>query len=85
MTLWICDRCGKQIDRFVRVAKYDIGRSDKEYGFGRDRARRKYADDPRAMYRENLNFCESCEEVITKLLDKELSEFPEKVTLSTEL
>lgn len=85
MTLFICDRCGKQIDRFVHVSKYDIRRDGKEYGFGKDRARRKYADDPQAMYRENLHFCEPCEEAIAKLLDIELSNFPKEVTLSTEL
>lgn len=85
MILQVCDRCGKQVDRFARLIKYSIERSGKEYGFDSDRDDRQRCDDPRCMYRRGINLCQDCQRVIDDLLDKEFSAFPKSVTLSTEL
>lgn len=84
MTLYVCDRCGKQVDRFARLTKYDIEKSNQEYGFTSDRNERKHYNDPMCMYRGKLNLCQDCQRVIDDLLDKELSAFPKSVLLSTE-
>lgn len=85
MILWVCDRCGKQIDRFCRNNKYEITRAGAEdYGYSHDREYRKSIHDPKACYTERLSFCEECEAKLTDILDKELSGFPKAVTLNTE-
>lgn len=85
MILWICDRCGKQIDRFVRNDRYEITRAGAEdYGYGNDREYRKSMRDPKACYTERLSFCEECGAKINAILDEELSGFPKKATLNTE-
>lgn len=85
MILCVCDRCGKQVDRFARFTKYKIERSAREYGFDSDRSERQRCNEPSCMYRGNLNLCQDCQRVIDDLLDKEFSAFPKSVTLSTEL
>lgn len=66
MDIWVCDCCGKQIDRFVKSNKYDIRKSC------RDRS-------DRAFYLRSLEFCDRCYLDIEALLDKKLGNIPEKV------
>jgi hypothetical protein len=73
MRLQICDRCGKQIDRYVsanppRNAIYEIQRSE---------------EDSRAAWTRTLDLCEPCAKQLSDIIDKELH-VPNKVTLSTD-
>lgn len=66
MNIWVCDCCGKQIDRFVKSTKYDIRKSC------RDRT-------DRAFYLRSLSFCDRCYMDIETMLDKKLGKLPERV------
>lgn len=66
MTVWVCDCCGKQIDRFVKSNKYDIRKSC------RDRS-------DMAFYLRSLEFCDRCYLEIENMLNKKLGKIPEKV------
>lgn len=73
MRLRICDRCGKQIDRYVlsnppRNAIYEIQRSE---------------EDGRAAWTRSLDLCEDCAKDLSDLIDRELK-VPKEVTLSTD-
>ena len=84
MLLRICDRCGKQIDRFVgRPEKYKYERDGEEYGRGPDRNERIKYGEPRAYFREHLDLCDDCRQILDNFMDTELSKFPSEVTLST--
>jgi hypothetical protein len=73
MRLQICDRCGKQIDRYVlynppRNAIYEIQRSE---------------EDGRASWTRSLDLCDDCAKHLSDMIDKELH-VPSEVTLSTD-
>ena len=71
MTLYVCDRCCKQINRFVPnwECKYDIRRS---------------AHGEKASWLRSLYLCEDCQKHIDDLLDKDFAlVFKEKVTIDT--
>lgn len=69
MNIWVCDRCGKQIDRFVKEVKYDMRKK------GEDRT-------GKSAYLRNLQFCDECNEKLEKLADEFLSPLPEKVEVT---
>ena len=73
MRLRICDRCGKQIDRYVlsnppKNAIYEIQRSE---------------EDDRASWTRSLDLCDNCAKELSDLIDKEIK-VPKEVTLSTD-
>lgn len=72
MRLQICDRCGKQIDRYVlanlpRNSLYEIHRSE---------------EDDKAAWSRPLNFCDDCASYLSDLIEREIN-IPDTVTLST--
>ena len=81
MTVWLCDRCGKQIHHnSFSVGKYEISKSciekpePNEYGY--------YYDAPRTYVRK-LKFCSDCSMQIEKLIDDELNlNFPSSVAVT---
>ena len=68
MTLRICDRCGKQIDRFVNknMPKYTL-----------------YENAGKVMWQRPLKFCDDCEKIMSNLIEANLH-VPVEVTLSTD-
>ena len=76
MNLYICDRCGKQIDRFVNkdMPKYTLHN-------GIDI--RVSEDAGKAMWQRPLTFCNDCEKIMSNLIEANLH-VPTKVTLSTD-
>ena len=69
MDIWVCDCCGKQIDRFVSSHKYEIRKTC------RDR-------EDRAFYLRPLKFCTSCQHSIEEMLERRLRDMPERVEVS---
>lgn len=76
MNLYICDRCGKQIDRFVNkdMPKYTLHN-------GIDI--RVSEDAEKAMWQRPLTFCNECEKIMSDLIEQNLH-VPAEVTLSTD-
>lgn len=76
MNLYICDRCGKQIDRFVNedIPKYTLHN-------GIDIRVSENAD--KAMWQRPLFFCKECEKHMSDLIEQNLY-VPAEVTLSTD-
>ena len=76
MILQICDRCGKQVDRFVNkdIPKYTLHN-------GIDICVEE--DAGKAMWQRRLNFCDECEKIMSDLIEQNLH-VPENVTLSTD-
>ena len=76
MTLYICDRCGKQVDRFVNedMPKYTLHN-------GIDI--RVSEDVGKAMWQRPLNFCDECEKFMSDLIEQNLH-VPTVVILSTD-
>ncbi len=77
MILRICDRCGKQVDRFVHknTPKYTLHN-------GIDICVSEHAED-KAYWQRPLNLCEECERFMSDLIEANLH-VPETVTLSTD-
>jgi len=75
MVLYICDRCGKQIDRFVNkdISKYTLRN-------GIDICVSEVAG--KAIWQRLLKFCDECEKVMSDLIEQNLH-VPAEVTLST--
>ena len=72
MTLWFCDRCGKQVPKdSYGAGKYDIQKSFceetvDEYGFSTElRQGKRY-----------LKFCGNCAAELEKFLDDEFAQVP---------
>lgn len=59
MTLHVCDRCKKQISRFVHVDKYQI---------------RMCVDEENWAGETTLSFCQSCQELLNYNLDHFLND-----------
>ena len=75
MLLRICDRCGKQIQRFVnQVPTYSLHN-------GIDI--RVSEDAEQARWQRPLNFCEECEKYMSDLIEQNLH-VPDSVTLLTD-
>ena len=70
MLLEICDRCGKQVDRFVNPnpATYQIYMSH---------------DGERASWVRPMKFCPECEGYLSAMIERELKHKPKTVTLDT--
>ena len=74
MTLWFCDRCGKQVTRDSNGAgKYDIQKSCIETNPYNN------VDYPR-QFKRSMKFCDQCAIEIEKFLDDEFSGIPSAVT-----
>ncbi len=69
MVIWVCDCCGKQMDRFVESYKYTIDKRSKDRN-------------GRASYSRPLDLCDSCRKNIESYLDKKLKNLPEKIEAS---
>lgn len=76
MLLRICDRCGKQIDRFV-------SHSVPEYSLQTGINVLASEDAGKAMWQRPLNFCDECEQFMSNLIMENLH-VPERVTLETD-
>ena len=76
MLLRICDRCGKQVDRFVNedMPKYTLHN-------GIDICVSE--DAGKAMWQRPLNFCDECEKFMSDLIERNLY-VPNVVALSTD-
>lgn len=70
MLLSICDRCGKQIDRFVNPNPPPFQISIRHHG-------------ERACWTRPMNFCRECEEYLSDKIERELRSKPKSVTLNT--
>lgn len=72
MTVWLCDKCGKQVTRDSGGAgKYEIQKSCIEHSaapFGEVR-----------FYKRGMKFCDTCAMEVEATLDKLFSEMPESV------
>ena len=62
-----CDRCGKQIDRFVPLGKYSIQR------YVRSTA-------SKACWTQNIKLCERCRDEVDYVLDELFKDCPDRVT-----
>ena len=76
MNLYICDRCGKQVDRFVNkdMPKYTLHSGIDIH---------VTEDTEKAIWRRPLKFCNECERIMSNLIEANLH-VPAKVTLSTD-
>ena len=73
MTVWFCDRCGKQVQKDSNGAgKYDISMHclEKDEYFS-----------PRPYVR-GLKLCPDCAQHMEMLIDQELSKMPNEVTVT---
>ena len=75
MTVWFCDRCGKQVKReSFRAGKYSIEKTfydeTKENGFAMEAKR----------VRRYMKFCDQCAIELEKFLDDEFRNIPAVVT-----
>ena len=68
MTLYICDRCGTQVERdSYGAGNYDISKACADVYSG-------------TMYKRRLKFCASCAQQIEQFLDDEFSNLPATVS-----
>lgn len=76
MILKICDRCGKQVDRFVNkyMPKYTLHSGIDIH---------VTEDAEKAIWRRPLSFCAECEKFMSDLIEQNLH-IPAEVTLSTD-
>ena len=71
MTMWFCDKCGKQVSRVAQGAgKYRISKTIYE--------KDKYGHSERIQ--RDVRFCDECSLAMEKLLDDELSKLPDTLT-----
>lgn len=65
MTIWLCDRCGKQVQK-------------DSYGAGQFGITRKCKDENGQLYFRNLKFCDQCAMELENFLDDEFSKMPDR-------
>lgn len=75
MTIWLCDRCGKQVGKDTGGAgKYEIGKTCIEPFDS------VYSPSYPRTYKRTLKFCDQCAMEVEKFLDDEFSGMPSTVT-----
>lgn len=76
MTVWFCDRCGKQVSKdSFGAGKYEISKTCIELGD----PMYDNVSYPRT-YKRNLKFCNECSMEMEKFLDDEFSGIPSTVS-----
>ena len=68
MTLWLCDRCGKQVNK-------------DSYGAGKYEISKPCIDEYGVIYRRGLKFCGQCAMEMEKFLDDEFMGMPTTATV----
>ena len=69
MTVWLCDRCGKQVQK-------------DSYGAGKYEISKPCKDETGATYRRGMKFCDQCKMELEKFLDDEFSNLPSSTNVS---
>ena len=75
MTLWFCDRCGKQVERDSNFAgKYNIQKT-----FYEEEKQNGFTNGTRRVQR-SMKFCDTCSMEMEKFLDDEFAQMPVNLT-----